>query len=141
MASIKFISTTSERINSIPVAEGNLLFSRDDRVIYLDSSAGRTSYQQIIQLSTEEQRKNLSTPINGAFYFVLQTKVLWHYSSEDGWTNITTPPESQIVFAKKVDFPDVGEEDVIYCDGVIMYRYLGEYVKIDTGASPEWVEF
>ena len=47
---MKFIATTSNKVESIKVASGQLIFSRDDRVIYLDSDLGRTSFQQIITL-------------------------------------------------------------------------------------------
>ena len=38
MASMKFIATTSEKIKDINFVPGQMIFSQDDRVIYLDTT-------------------------------------------------------------------------------------------------------
>ena len=82
---VKFIATTSDKLSSINIKAGQIIFSMDERAIYLDTDV-RTSFQQIITLVREEIRQNLTSPIKG-FYFVKDTKVLWHY--EDGvWTHL-----------------------------------------------------
>ena len=60
---MKFIATTSDKISSIDVVSGQLLFSRDDRVIYLDTDK-RTSFQQIITVVDEDTRLNLISPVS-----------------------------------------------------------------------------
>lgn len=71
---MKFIATTSDKIDSIPVVSGQLIFSRDDRVIYLDTDV-RTSFQQIITLIDDDQRLAIQFPLQG-YYFVKSTKIL-----------------------------------------------------------------
>ena len=61
---MKFIATTSDKISGIAVQSGQLIFSRDDRVIYLDTDV-RTSFQQIITVVNEETRQNLVNPVFG----------------------------------------------------------------------------
>ena len=72
---MKFIATTSNKVESIKVTSGQLIFSRDDRVIYLDSDLGRTSFQQIITLIDDDQRLAIQFPLQG-YYFVKSTKIL-----------------------------------------------------------------
>lgn len=71
---MKFIATTSDKIDNIPVVSGQLIFSRDDRVIYLDTDV-RTSFQQIITLIDDDQRLAIQFPLQG-YYFVKSTKIL-----------------------------------------------------------------
>ena len=69
MANIKYIATTSDKLKQIPFQAGQIIFSRDDRVIYLDSDK-RTAFRQISFLDYESERKKLVSPINQSFYFV-----------------------------------------------------------------------
>ena len=51
---MRFIATTSDKISTIAKQKGQLIFSRDDRVIYLDSDTNtRTEYRSIISLINE----------------------------------------------------------------------------------------
>ena len=128
MAQIKFISTTSDKLNSIEVNAGNLIFVKDERTIYLDTDT-RTAYQDIICLATESQRIALPSPLKG-FYFVEETCVLWRYNEE--WEKITNAPKDQIIFAPRASFPVEGKSDALYIDDKDIYRYLnGDYVLIN----------
>ena len=113
---MKFIATTSDKIDSIPIVSGQLIFSRDDRVIYLDTDI-RTSFQQIITLIDDDQRLAIQFPLQGC-YFVKGTKILWTY--ENGkWIQITEPPKQEVVYG----LPDIGEENVLYMEGTKLYRW------------------
>lgn len=128
MAQVKFISTTSDKLNSIEVNAGNLIFVKDERTIYLDTDT-RTAYQDIICLATESQRTTLPSPLKG-FYFVEETCVLWRYNEE--WEKITNTPKDQIIFAPRESFPAEGKSDALYIDDKDIYRYLnGDYVLIN----------
>lgn len=127
---MKFIATTSDKIDAIPFASGQLIFSRDDMVIYLDSDT-RTSFQQIITIVDEEARLSIQTPLWG-FYFVKETKVLWSWQQQ--WIQITDSPNEQIIYG----LPDIGEEKVIYVDGTKLYQwdsFTNDYVEMCT---PSW---
>lgn len=137
MAFIKYYVTTSDKLDSINVEVGNLIFVEDERSIYLDGNDGRVSYQQIITLQTEAQRTALPHPVKG-FYFILETRVLWNFNGN--WIQMTVEPEKQIIFASHADFPAVGDEETIYIDGTSMYRWLeGSYQLMNSSSgSIDW---
>ena len=118
---MKFIATTSDKISGIAVQSGQLIFSRDDRVIYLDSDV-RTSFQQIITVVNEETRQNLVNPVFG-FYFVKDTKALWSYGQDKVWARITSEIKETVVFANYKDFPEQGEEKILYVDESKIYQW------------------
>lgn len=117
---MKFIATTSDKLSGIKVTSGQLIFSRDDRVIYLDTDV-RTSFQQIITVAKETTRPNLVSPVEG-FYFVEDTAVLWRY--KDGvWTALTSTPNETLVFANRENFPAIGKTHVLYVDETKFYQW------------------
>ena len=117
---MKFIATTSDKISSIDVVSGQLLFSRDDRVIYLDTDK-RTSFQQIITVVDEDTRLNLISPVNG-FYFVEETAILWRYKNTI-WTQLTVSPSETLVFLDRESFPATGKTNILYVDKTKFYRW------------------
>lgn len=121
---VKFIATTSDKLSSINVKVGQIIYSMDERAIYLDTDV-RTSFQQIITLVREEIRQNLTSPVTG-FYFVKDTKVLWNY--EKGvWTQISGgAPKEQLYFMSRENFPVQGEEGVLYVDKDAIYQWDNE---------------
>jgi len=120
---MKFIATTSDKISSINVVSGQLIFSRDDRVIYLDTDK-RTSFQQILIISDESTRNNLNFPVEG-FYFVEETAVLWRYKNAT-WTQLTVTPDEKVVFLNKESFPATGKTNILYIDKDKFYQWDSE---------------
>lgn len=115
MAEIRFFLTNSEHIGEIEVAIGNLIFSEDDKKIYLDGGSGRICYDSIIVFALDSDRYYYQNPIDG-FYFVEETKVLWRYSNGE-WTAITDPPVNNVVFIPYSELPPEGDFAVLYiCD-------------------------
>lgn len=132
---MRFIATTSDKINDIAIQSGQLIFSRNDRVIYLDTDV-RTSFQQIITVVNEETRQNLVSPVQG-FYFVKDTKALWSYDGE--WSQISGggTPKENLVFADYANFPNPGEPGVLYIDKNRMFQWdatSGSYIEIGSSS-------
>ena len=124
---MKFIATTSDKMSGIPLLSGQLIFSRDDRVIYLDSDQ-RTAFTTFIIIDTEAERKNLVSPIS-AFYFVEETAILWRYDKK--WKALNEPPKERLIFADAEGKPETGEENILYVEGKKLYRWDGEkYIVI-----------
>lgn len=117
---MKYIVTNRNKLDSIEVASGQLIFVRDDRVIYLDSDV-RTPFTQMIYLTTEEQRQNLKSALKG-FYFVEETSILWFFTPGKGWEQITSSPDERLVFDNYADFPIIGKAGVLYCDPKAIYQ-------------------
>ena len=139
MASVKLICSTSAKLDSIPFQAGQVIFVQDERAIYVDGTE-RTCYQQIITLHTEESRQALRTPLK-SFYFIEDTKCLWEYNN--GWNQLTSPPEKEIIYDDVSHFPEVGEYQKIYVDGLNMYRYIdGRYQLMNSGGGGGsiWIE-
>jgi len=92
-----FISTTSERLDTIEVKPGQLIFVSDKREIYLDINgdnvAKRVPYHSILTLLTEDARVALDNPAQG-FYYVIEDNKLWNYIDER-WTDITNKDEKE----------------------------------------------
>lgn len=117
---MKFIATTSDKMKDIEVKNGQLIFSRDDRVIYLDSDE-RTSFQQIITLIDEAQRVNMASPMNKTYYFVEETCILYYY--DNSWKAITTPPDEKTIFIGEEELPTTGKESTLYITKTGMYQW------------------
>ena len=131
---MRFIATTSDKISTIAKQKGQLIFSRDDRVIYLDSDTNtRTEYRSIISLINEEQRQSIISPVSG-FYFVEETAILWTYNINKGWEQLTKTPDDRILFYNSIsEFPAQGEEGILYntLDNIYKWSSLqNTYIKI-----------
>lgn len=131
---MKFIATNSDKIKTLPLQRGQLIFSRDDRVIYLDSDV-RTEFTTFIVLDTEEERINLISPVNG-FYFIEETKILWRHINKK-WFPLNEKPKQSIVFDNK---PATGVENTLYIDNDKIYRWeptQNKYIIVgDIGWEP-----
>ena len=87
-AILDVISTTEERLSALPKKYGQLILVKDKGYLYFDHLEGRKSYQQLIILETEDEKNNLSEPIE-CLYFIRATKKL--YSFQNGaWESIFT---------------------------------------------------
>lgn len=138
---MKYIATTSEKLKDIPVVKGQLIFSRDNRVIYLDSDV-RTSFEQIITIPTETIRTSLVSPVEG-FYFVEETSVLWRYSQATLWIRITNPPKESVVFLDNENFPEEGQVGILYVDKTSIYQWdaeMHQYIQMSGKGEIIWEE-
>lgn len=126
----KFITTTEDRLNLLPISNGQLIFVRDSRKICLDYQDTRVEYGQIIVLTDENHRLSITQPFN-TFYFVLDTRVLWR--CQDGeWIPLTTPPRENIIFVgNKEELPEKGTIGILYATATDLYTWNGEsYTKM-----------
>lgn len=106
------IATVGSKVSDLAINDGQLIFVQDRRRIALDFGGKRVFYNEIVELETENARTTLLAPITGAYYFVIETAVLWTYRS--GWGRITTPPE-EIVFIG-TEIPEFGSKKTLYVD-------------------------
>lgn len=110
---LSVIATTSERVKDLVIKNGQLIFCQDNGRIALDFKGKRKFYNQIEELDTEMARKELESPVNGVYYFIIETAILWTYSNND-WIQITAKP-NEIVFIG-TEFPELGVEQTIYAN-------------------------
>lgn len=114
--SMHFIATTSDKLESIEIKAGQVIFVSDSQTIYLDTDK-RVAYDAIIRVANEETRQAIKTPIQG-YYYVIQENTLWNYF-DNNWTQMTG--QSSLVFADG-ELPQEGERNAIYVDDTKMYR-------------------
>lgn len=105
------ITTSSTKVKDLVIKDGQLIFVRDKQRIALDFEGKRVFYNQIILLTSENDRQSILAPINGLFYFVIETAILWTYENSN-WIQITYN-SSDIVFIGD-RFPQEGNNKEIY---------------------------
>ena len=103
-------ATTASKVRELSIKDGQLIFVHDTGKIALDFGGKRVFYNQIIELSTEQERATLLAPISGKYYFIIETAVLWTYQSD--WIQITTPPD-EVVFIG-TELPELGSKKTLY---------------------------
>ena len=124
----KFITTTEDRLNILPISNGQLIFVRDSRKICLDYQDARVEYGQIIVLTDENHRLSIAQPFN-TFYFVLDTRVLWR-CEEGEWIPLTTSAKESVIFVGNGELPEKGTAGVLYATSTDLYTWNGEgYTK------------
>lgn len=94
MSKLKFVRTIKSKINSVPIVDGQIIFTSDLYGIYVDFGSERKEFKQILTLTSAE-REELLTPVTG-FYFETDTGNLFYYSNE--WMDISSAdPNSMVV--------------------------------------------
>lgn len=103
-------ATNSNRLPDLTIKDGQLVFVQDKHRIAFDFGGTRRFYNQIEELDTDYERVMLESPVNGSFYFVIETAVLWVY--QEDWIQLTTIPE-EIVFIG-TEIPTLGSVKTLY---------------------------
>lgn len=109
---MSIIATTSERISELVIKNGQLIFIHDAGRIALDYNGKRTFYNQVIELETEQDRLEVD-PINGKYYFIIETAIFWRYSNGN-WTRLTMNSDDVVIIGNEL--PSLGKPNVLYAD-------------------------
>ena len=104
------IGTVGSKVSDISIKNGQLIFVQDKHRIALDFNGKRTFYNDITTIDTDEERQNILAPVNGCFYFVINTAILWFYN--DKWTQVTTSPQEVLFIG--MELPNLGSENKLY---------------------------
>jgi len=131
---MKFIATTSDKLEKIGLKPGQLIFTTDDRVIYLDTDVKRTTYAAIMTIVDENTRQSLSSPIDG-FYYVRKENALWNYYN-GLWTQMTGQ-KSNLVFSDS-GLPVAGENETLYVEDTAIYRWNELTHSYDCVGGASW---
>lgn len=107
------IATTSGKLKDLTIKDGQLIFVHDVGRVALDFKGKRTFYNQIVELESELERLSLESPVNGQYYFVIETAVLWRY--QDGWTQISGSVSDSTVWIGDA-LPELGKPKMLYVD-------------------------
>lgn len=107
---ISVIGTVANKLPDLPIKDGQIIFVKDKKKVALDLDGKRTFYNEIVTFEEDQERKDLLAPINGCFYFVIKTAVLWFY--KDKWIQVTTTPEEVVFFGTEI--PELGKANILY---------------------------
>lgn len=107
---LSLCATTSEKVKDLIIKDGQLIFVHDVGRLAFDYQGKRTFYNQIIELDTEQERIDMSDAVNGKYYFIIETAVLWRYFN--GWTQLTSSP-NEILFIG-TEMPELGQSNKLY---------------------------
>lgn len=106
---MSIIATTSDRISDLVIKNGQLIFIHNMGRIALDYNGKRTFYNQVVELASEQERLNIE-PVNGQYYFVIETGIFWRYS--DAWKALTHNAEDVVFIGN--DLPELGVKNKLY---------------------------
>ncbi len=109
---IKVIGTIANKVKNLPIEDGQIIFVKDKKRVAVDIDGKRTFYNQIELLDKDQDRLDLLAPVNGCFYFVIDTAVLWFYQND--WIQLTTTPHDVVFFGTTI--PELGRANVLYVD-------------------------
>ena len=102
-------ATMSSRVKDLVIKDGQLIFIQDANRIAFDFNGKRRFYNSIVTLDSEYER-TIYDAINGMFFFVIETAVLWTY--QDEWIPLTTPPEEVLFIG--TELPALGKAKTLY---------------------------
>ena len=108
----KVIATTGKKVSDLAIKNGQMLFIQDKQRIALDYNGKRVFYNEINVLKTEEERLNLAAPIDGCFYFVIETAVMWYFDTD--WVASTSSPQEVLFIGTSL--PELGIKSKLYVD-------------------------
>ena len=131
MANIKFIATNHDKLSSIDVKDGQIIFSRDEQVIYLDSESKRSAFKNILTIDKEANRLE-TVAIEGCFYYVEDTDLIYRYKDSQ-WVCLNS---SEIIFDDRNSFPEQGDATKLYATDDAIYKWdskTNDYIKIGSG--------
>ena len=109
-AILSVCATTSNKVKDLVIKNGQLVFVQDTCRIAFDFNGKRKFYNQIVELDSEQERLDLLEPVNGKYYFVIETAILWRYFN--GWNQLTSSPSEIIFFG--TEMPELGKPKTLY---------------------------
>ena len=74
-AKAKLYYTKQKYLDSLPIANGNIIFVPDSNKVCLDMSSERFEYQVVKTFETDQERAETPFP-NVGFYYVEETNIL-----------------------------------------------------------------
>lgn len=108
----KIIATTSDRLKDLTIKDGQLVFVYDKGRLVMDYKGERVFYNQIIELAKDVDRTSIERPIDGKYYFVIETACLWYYSEK--WIKVTSTGDDTVFICDEL--PELGSAGKVYVD-------------------------
>ena len=111
----QIVVTNANKLPDLEIKNAQLIFIKNLQRIALDFNGVRTFYNEIVQLETDQERISILDPVEGLFYFVIDTAVLWTYQAT-GWIQITSKPD-EIIYIGDI-LPEFGIGKRLYVNKI-----------------------
>lgn len=88
MAKLNLIETIQTKLSTLTKKDGQLIVIRDNASLYVDLDGARIYISDWIDVSTDEERLAMLTPLSNKYYYVVETNKIWRYIS-GSWLLVT----------------------------------------------------
>ncbi len=123
MAQMKLIYALASKLNDLPISNGQIIYAPDDNIICLDMRNQRFTYKTIRTFATDAERL-AATSASVGFYYVEETNIIWRKTLNGTWKQVTSSKMKSVVYGHtELDFPQIGEEGVLYYSDRGIYRW------------------
>jgi hypothetical protein len=98
MAKLSLIETIQTKLPTLTKQDGQLIVVRDNASLYVDLDGNRVYISDWIDISTDEERLAMISPLSNKYYYVVETNKIWRYVS-GSWvlaSSIYTHPTSGV---------------------------------------------
>ena len=89
MAKLNLIETIETKLPTLTKTDGQLIVIRDNASLYVDLDGARIYISDWIDVSTDEERLAMLTPLSNKYYYVVETNKIWRYIS-GSWVLVTS---------------------------------------------------
>lgn len=89
MAKLNLIETIQTKLSTLSKKDGQLIVVRDNASLYIDLDGSRIYISDWIDVSTDEERLAMISPLSNKYYYVIATNKIWRYIS-GSWVLISS---------------------------------------------------
>lgn len=89
MAKLNLIETIETKLPTLTKTDGQLIIIRDNASLYVDLDGARIYISDWIDVSTDEERLAMLSPLSNKYYYVVETNKIWRYIS-GSWVLVTS---------------------------------------------------
>lgn len=89
MAKLNLIETIQTKLPTLTKKDGQLIVVRDNASLHIDLDGSRIYISDWIDISTDEERLAMLSPLNNKYYYVVETNKIWRYTS-GSWVLISS---------------------------------------------------
>lgn len=118
MAKLNLIETIQTKLSTLSKKDGQLIVVRDNASLHIDLDGNRIYISDWIDVSTDEERLAMLTPLNNKYYYVVETNKIWRYISGQ-WVLVTKSFVDENITIAGLDLKDdITTEELVSVLGI-----------------------
>lgn len=102
MAILNLIETIQTKLSTLAKKDGQLIVIRDNASLYVDLDGARIYISDWIDISTDEERLAMLSPLSNKYYYVVETNKIWRYIS-GSWVLVTQNNYEDLINKPKIE--------------------------------------